>query len=145
MIWIGLIWIILWWLLGYGISYAKFGDASVVSELREQYKWLLHENETIAHEAQEYAEQNRILKYKAQQLLQQNEDYAKIVSQLNRYQYHLKDAALKVQELNSILDIHDDDLEKKVASMNIDWGRSPFDSSFFEEKIESVTEEKKFF
>ena len=117
----------------------------MVSELREQYKILLHENESIAHDSQEYAEQNRILKYKAQQLLQQNEDYSKIVSQLNRYQYHLKDAMVKVQELNAILDIHDEDLEKKLLSMDIDDSRSPFDGSFLEEKVNNVSQEKKFF
>lgn len=145
MIWLGILGLLLWWLLWYGIAYARFGDASVVTELREQYKKLHQENESIAYESQEYAEQNRILKYKAQQLLQQNEDYAKIVSQLNRYQYHLKDAFTKVQELNDILDIQDDDLEKKLVSLDPDGSWWSFDRSFFEENKESGWQEKKFF
>ncbi len=143
MIWLWILWLLLWWLLWYGVAYARFWDAWVVSELREQYKTLLHENESIAHDSQEHAEQNRILKYKAQQLLQQNEDYAKIVSQLNRYQYHLKDAFAKVQELNEILNIHDDDLEKRLLTMDTSWPW--FDRSVFEEKIEPAIQEKKFF
>lgn len=106
---------------------------------------MLHENESIAHNAQEYAEQNKILKYKAQQLLQQNEDYVQIVSQLNRYQFHLKDAFSKVQELSSILDIYDEDLEKKLGTFDLESSRSPFDSSFLKEPVDWPTQEKKFF
>ncbi len=118
MIWFLLLWCIAWWALWYGIAFARFGDAKIIAELREQYKQLIHEHDALMHELSEYKEQNRIVKYKAQQLLQQNEDYAKIVSQLSRYHYHLQQASEKVKELNVILGVDDDpDLDRKIDAI----------------------------
>lgn len=144
MIWVaGIVWLIVWAGVWYGIAYARFGNASIVTELRQQHKQLLDEYDALNHELSEYQEQNRIIKHKAQQLLRQNEDYAKIVSQLSRYHYHLQQAAEKVKELNEIVWIHDDDLDKKLMSIETKSSLSDVSEKDFDD--DAIEEEKKRF
>lgn len=137
--------------LGYWIAYARFWNARIIDELREQYRKLTHEFEHLSHQAGELTQQNRILKQKAHQLLQENEDYSKMVSQLSRYYYHIKQAAEKVTELVDILWIEDDDIQHKLMRHGeqdislwspIDWSRSS-KKPFLDLDIES--DEKSFF
>jgi N-acetyl-anhydromuramyl-L-alanine amidase AmpD len=69
-------------------------------------------------QVQEYLEQNKILKHNAQHLLDQNEDFAKMVSELSRYYYNIRQGAEKVQELQSILGIYDAEMEKKLMRLD---------------------------
>lgn len=118
MIWISILALLLGWLLWYGIAYARFGDASVVDELRDEYKRLAGEFEQQGFSLNEFREQNVILKEKAQRLRRENEDYAKIVSQLNRYYYHLNQASEKVKELVEILNVDDSDVHRSLLRLD---------------------------
>lgn len=109
-----LISLLLWALAGYGVAYARFGNAKLIEELRKNYKQLNEDVEVYAVQMHELREQNGILKHKAQQLLDQNEDYSKIVSELSRYYYHIKQANTKMLELSEILWVYDPSLEKKL-------------------------------
>jgi len=140
-----LIALILGGLLGYGIAYARFGDANVVDELRGEYKRLADEFEQQAFQLSEYREQNVILKERAHGLVKQNEDYAKIVSQLNRYYYHLNQASEKVKELVDILHIDESsDLHRSLMRMDIDdW--MPMELDVPPMNTANTSQEKRFF
>lgn len=102
-------------LLWFGVAYTRYGNAQVVDELRSAYKKLQQQQQDATLHLEEYIEQNKILKHNAQLLLDQNEDYMKIISQLSRYYYHIRQASEKTKELQDILRIHDDDMDKKIS------------------------------
>ncbi len=83
--------------------------------MRSAYKKLQQQQQDATLHLEEYIEQNKILKHNAQLLLDQNEDYMKIISQLSRYYYHIRQASEKTKELQDILRIHDDDMDKKIS------------------------------
>jgi len=86
----------------------------LIDELRENFSKVKEDNERYQQELKEYSEQNKILKAKAQQLLDQNQDYVKIVSELSRYSYILQKSQEKVHELQTLLSSHDADIAKKI-------------------------------
>lgn len=88
-----------------------------MDELRSAYKKLQQQQQDATIHLEEYIEQNRILKHNAQLLLDQNEDFTKIISQLSRYYYHIRQASEKTKELQDILRIHDDDMDKKISAL----------------------------
>ena len=101
----------------YGIAYAKFGDATVISNLRESYRQAQREIDDLTAQNSELWSQNSILKSKWKQLLEQNQDYSTMIGQLSRYYYHIQNATTKLEELKQILDIQDDDLPAKMNSV----------------------------
>ncbi|USN54265.1 MAG: hypothetical protein H6765_06920 [Candidatus Peribacteria bacterium] len=107
-------------MVGYGIAYTRYGDTKLIDELRHSHKQLQHEYHHLENQLQEYLQQNKILKHNAQSLLDQNEDFAKMVSELSRYYYHIKQGAAKVQELQNILGIYDDEMETKLSHLDTD-------------------------
>ena len=107
----------------YWIAYAKFGDATVISNLRESERAMKQEMERVRLEQDELRSQNDILKTKWKQLLEQNQDYSTMIGQLSRYYYHIQKASRKLGELKAILDIEDDDLPAKLGS--VPWTRPP--------------------
>jgi chromosome segregation ATPase len=106
--------LLLWWVLGYGIFYFKYEHRGLIDELKENFSRIKEENEHFQLDLKEYTEQNKILKAKAQQLLDQNQDYVKIVSELSRYSYILQKSQEKVQELQTLLSTYDTDITKKI-------------------------------
>lgn len=114
MVWYVIISLLLWALAGYGVAYARFGNAKLIEELRKNYKQLNEDVEVYSKQMQELRDQNGILKQRAQEILDQNEDYSKIVSELSRYYYHIKQANTKLQELSDILGVYDAGIEKKL-------------------------------
>lgn len=104
-------------LLWFGVAYTRYGNTQVVDELRSAYKKLQNQQQDATLHLEEYIEQNKILKHNAQLLLDQNEDYMKIISQLSRYYYHIRQASEKTKELQDILRIHDDDMDKKISQL----------------------------
>ena len=70
-------------LLWFGVAYTRYGNTHVVDELRSAYKKLQQQQQDATIHLEEYIEQNKILKHNAQLLLDQNEDYMKIISQLS--------------------------------------------------------------
>lgn len=114
MVWYVIISLLLGALAWYGVAYARFGNAKLIEELRKNYKQLNEDVDVYAKQMQELREQNTILKQRAQEMLDQNEDYSKIVSELSRYYYHIKQANAKLQELSDILGVYDAGIEKKL-------------------------------
>ena len=74
----------------------------------------------MQHEVQELSAQNEILKKRTGSLLQQNEDYSKLVSELSRYYFHIKEATHKVQELGKLLRVYDSDLDQKLTKVGFE-------------------------
>lgn len=115
-----LIGILLWWALGYSAFHFRYNDTQHVDNLRKRYKKNQDGYELLQHEVQELAAQNDILKKRTASLLQQNDDYSKLVSELSRYYFHIKEAAHKVQELGKLLRVYDSDLDQKLTKVGLE-------------------------
>ena len=99
------------------IAYARFGNAKVVEELRVRYNEIEQELADQNAQLQELWVQNKILKSRAQQLLDQNEDYSKVISQLSRYYFRLKQTHEKLKEISQLVAVvEEEDLAKKMDS-----------------------------
>lgn len=107
--------LILWGALWYTVAYTRYGDAQVTDELRDKYKQVVHDYEQQQIDHKEILEQNRILKQQAQILLHQNEDFTKMVSELSRYYYRIKQGSLKLKELVDIMGVYDEQMEQKLV------------------------------
>lgn len=110
--------VLIWWFIGYVIAYSRFGNAKLIEELRSSYAKLEQELADHGSQLQEFAVQNKILKSRAQQLLDQNEDYSKVISQLSRYYFRLKQANDKIKELSLLVSVvEEEDLAHKLDTM----------------------------
>lgn len=129
-------------LIWYMIAYARFGNAKIIEELRTSYGQLEDDLQQQAIQLQEFAVQNKILKSRAQQLLDQNEDYSKVISQLSRFYFRLKQTSDKLKELTALVSVVDEeDLSKKIDILVWPTLESPED----EDIRETGAEQKKFF
>lgn len=137
-----LLWLIVGAAIGYMIAYSRFGNAKVVEELRTSYSQLDQDFVQQSEQMQEYALQNKILKSRAQQLLDQNEDYSKVISQLSRYYFRLKQANDKLKELHTLVSIvEEEDLAKKIDVLMT---KDSSNGEWFEDALAQVSD-KKFF
>lgn len=68
-------------------------------------------------EYREIADQNKILKHKGQFLLDQNEDYTKIISELSRIIHLIKKASAQAKELDKTLAGFDPSVEEKYLKL----------------------------
>jgi len=100
--------------LGYGISYSRYGNTELVDELREKFRVLKMQMEEKEQIFETCKAENMVLKQKAQALLDQNEDFSKMVSELTRYYYRIKQAAEKVKEMSEIVGVYDENMEQKI-------------------------------
>lgn len=126
--------LLIWGALGYGVSYARYGNTKIIDELRAKFHALqaeFHEKEQLF---ENYKEENTLLKQKAQELLNQNEDFSKMVSELTRYYYRIKQAAEKVKEMSDIVGVYDEAVEHKLDRMITD--DSTFDGAEYHNKEE---------
>jgi len=97
------------------IAYGRFGNAKIIEELRSSYLQLEEDAQQQSIQLQEFSIQNKILKSRAQQLLEQNEDYSKVISQLSRFYFRLKQTSDKLKELTALVAVVDEeDLSKKL-------------------------------
>lgn len=72
------------------------------------------ELEKASLDANEYEQQNIILREKVTDVLTKNDDLSKIVGELSRAYYRIKLAAEKIDELQNLLKIDDKQLEEKI-------------------------------
>jgi DNA repair ATPase RecN len=100
--------------------YFRYHDTNQIDALRKRYKTHQDWYELMQHEVQELRAQNEILKKRTASLLQQNEDYSKLVSELSRYYFHIKEATHKVQELGKLLRVYDSDLDQKLTKVGLE-------------------------
>ena len=116
-------------LIGISLWYAVFYFRYVDKEKVDNLRYTLKSAHTDLHikwaENDELSSQNIILKDKVSELLIKNEDLSKIVSELNRYYFHIKDAHAKALELIAILKVYDKEFEEKITT---DTKNSPFQS-----------------
>jgi uncharacterized membrane-anchored protein YhcB (DUF1043 family) len=113
-----LLWLLIGGLIWYMIAYARFGNAKLIEELRNSYGQLEEDLQQQATQLQEFSIQNKILKSRAQQLLDQNEDYSKVISQLSRFYFRLKQASDKLKELTALVSVVDEeDLSRKIDTL----------------------------
>ncbi len=103
--------------VGYGVAYTRYWNAKMVDELRNNFQAVQDEFEQQELQMREYAEQNRILKHKSQILLDQNEDFSKMVSELSRYYHRIKQGGEKLKEAVTILDVSDGEMEAKLTHL----------------------------
>lgn len=116
-----IIWSIIGLGIGYTIFYFRYVDKKTVDELRNNLVNTTRQLDTKSIENKELSAQNLILKEKTTELLIKNEDLSKIVSELNRYYFHIKEAYTKANDLVNVLKIYDKDFEEKLKTM---WGGS---------------------
>lgn len=98
----------------YGIFYVRYGQKSLVDDLRSSVKEQQSRINELEHDYREYREQNVILREKTAATLRANEDLTRIVSELSRYYYHIKVWSEKIQELASFLRLPDPTIEDKI-------------------------------
>lgn len=75
------------------------------------------ELESLNGEYREIADQNKILKHKGQFLLDQNDDYSKIISELSRIIHLIKKASAQAKELDKTLAWFDPSIEEKYIKL----------------------------
>ena len=119
-----IIWSIIGLGIGYTIFYFRYVDKKTVDELRNNLTNTSRQLDTKSIENKELSAQNLILKEKTTELLIKNEDLSKIVSELNRYYFHIKEAYTKANDLVNVLKIYDKDFEEKLKT--IWWGSIQF-------------------
>ncbi len=120
MLWYILIWLLIWWALWYALFYFRYSETWHIDDLRNRYKQSRDEYEHVQHDLEELNAQNGILKQKTKLLMQQNEDYSKLISELSRYYFHIKEATQKVDELWKLLRVYDVNLDKKLIWVWVD-------------------------
>lgn len=92
----------------------RYEHRGLIDELRNNFQECKRQLENVQHDAQEHLQQNVILKEKVTELMTKNDDLSRIVSELSRYYYHIKQASEKAAELEKILHITDKDIEEKM-------------------------------
>lgn len=127
--------LLLWGGLGYVFFHFRYHDTGQIDDLRSRYKTTHDGYEAVQHEVAELNAQNTILKQKTAALMQQNEDYSKLISELSRYYFHIKQATGKVEELGKLLRVFDTWLDQKLTKVGVDMmGNASLDTN----KVSSI-------
>lgn len=119
MFWYVLIGLVVWAAIGYALFHFRYTDTYQIDELRSRSQSLNKQTKDLQNDIDELVAQNTLLKKKTTHLLAQNEDYAKLVSELSRYYFHLKEATQKVQELWKLLRVYDNDIDQKLQKVGV--------------------------
>jgi len=106
--------VLLWGLVGYAIFYFRYDNKHFIDELRNNLSNTRRDLDKARQDASEFEQQNVILREKVTELISQNDDLSKIVSDLSRAHYRMKLAAEKVEELHAILKAEDKQFEEKI-------------------------------
>lgn len=103
--------------VGYAIFYFRYDNRHFIDELRNNLANARQDLENASADAAEFEQQNIILRDKVTSLITKNDDLSKIVSDLSRWYFRMKQAAEKADELSSLLKVSDSQLEEKMESM----------------------------
>lgn len=95
----------------------RYGDAPSIQQLKYDHTSLSQEHETLKIRYAELTATQELIKSKAKQLVAQNEDYSKIISQLNRYYYQLQDVRETMTTLQQQLWDADPRFEQQLGSI----------------------------
>ena len=107
------VWIFLW----YAVFYFRYKDAKIIDEMRNNLFISQQNNNNLEIELKELNNQNKILKHNGQFLLDQNDDYSKIISELSRIIHLIKKASLQIKELDKTLSGFDPSIEDKYMKL----------------------------
>ncbi len=107
--------ILIWGFGGFSWFYFQYQDKDMINKIKNENGILKNSLTKLQMETKEYYQQNLILKDKTSSLLTQNDDYNKIVGELNRYYFHLKNWYEKAKELTETLKVFDKDFENKMS------------------------------
>jgi len=107
---------IAWSFLGFVVFYFRYKHKDTVNELRSNLKQANHEVHRLNQEAEEYMQQNILLKNKMGEFLNRNDDLSHVVGELSKYYYHIKKAAEKTEELNKFLSQPDPEVEERMQA-----------------------------
>jgi hypothetical protein len=80
---------------------------------------------------EEFSAQNDILKSKAGELLDKNDELNNVVAELSKYYVHIKKASEKSSELSSYLKEPDPELEEKIHKQLKKDKKADHEKSFF--------------
>lgn len=100
--------------LGYAVFYFRYQDSKSIDEMRDALMRSKQKIHDLELEFEEIMDQNRILKHKGQFLLDQNDDYSKIISEHSRIIHLIKKAYEQSRELNKTLSGYDQSIEDKL-------------------------------
>lgn len=112
-----LLWLIIGWGIWYVVFYYRYQERKNVDALRETIKHYKLDNEVLQSDNDQLNDENNILRDWAQELKQKNDDLENVVAELNRYMYNIKKWWVKARELAQILDVYDDEIEKRVKKI----------------------------
>ena len=101
-------------LIGYLIFYLRFQHKDTVNQLRSNLKDAAKEIQYLSNELDEFVQQNALLKQKATELLEKNDDLSDVVAELSKYYVHMKKAAEKTTELSKFLHTPNPNIEEKM-------------------------------
>lgn len=109
---------VVWWIgLWYWIAHIKYWNTEHISAMKKNYKELQDTHQSLQNQHTQLTAAQELIKVKAKELVAQNEDYAKIISQLNRYYYKLKDIRMSIEEIRDSLWPMDVHFEKKLDTI----------------------------
>lgn len=123
--------VLLWIGIGYLIFYLRYQYKDTVSELRSHLKEANKQIQYLQEEVEEFSAQNDILKTKAGELLDKNDELNDVVAELSKYYVHIKKASEKSSELSKYLMEPDPDLEEKIHKQLKKEKKSPNEKVFF--------------
>lgn len=105
--------------VGYAVFYFRYDNRHFIDELRNNLTNTREELESANADAAEFEQQNIILRDKVTVLISKNDDLSKIVSDLSRWYFRMKQASEKAEELSALLKVNDSQLEEKMQSMSV--------------------------
>jgi uncharacterized membrane-anchored protein YhcB (DUF1043 family) len=117
--------------IGYLIFYLRYQYRDTVNELRSHLKQANTQVQYLQEEVEEYAAQNAILKSKAGELLDKNDELNDVVAELSTYYVHIKKASEKSSELSKYLSEPDPELEEKIHKQLRKEKKSDTEKMFF--------------
>lgn len=109
----------LWFAAWYGFFYNRYGDKQIIDDLRARLSDYEQNVDLRQSDLVEYEQQNLILKEKVTDLLIKNDDLTKIVSELYRYYFRIKDGYERANQLAELLKVFDKDFETKIKSISV--------------------------
>ena len=114
-------WIWVW----YGVAHLRYWNTETIATLRNEHRTLIDEHEQLSNQYTQLSAAQELIKVKAKELVKQNEDYSKIISQLNRYYYQLQSLRETLQWVYEKLGPADDAFESKLERIQATSPMSP--------------------
>lgn len=136
-----IVWLAVWFAAGYGFFYYRYGDRQLIDDLRTRLSDYQQNVDIRQSDLVEYEQQNLILKEKVTDLLIKNDDLTKIVSELYRYYFRIKDGYERAAQLAELLKVFDKDFENKIKIISWDPKINSLDSVVSSPRPQTIPED----